>query len=57
LPEKRQVQRKQYTNGNSYIKNSVRITSDLVVNFTQQDKVREGFFDKLRNVWDYLFGN
>jgi hypothetical protein len=40
------------TNGNKYIKGRVRITSDLVVIFTREDRVKKDVLDRLKNAWD-----
>jgi hypothetical protein len=43
--------------GNAYIKPGVRITSNLAITFTQQDKEKKSFMEKLGNVWNYLFSD
>ena len=40
------------TNGNKYQKFNIRVTSDLVVNFTREDREQKGILDRLRNAWD-----
>jgi len=39
-------------NSNEYIKGRVRITSDLVVTFSSEDRVQKGILDRLKNAWD-----
>ncbi|GHT99425.1 hypothetical protein FACS1894142_6990 [Spirochaetia bacterium] len=42
---------------NEYIKSRVRITSDLIVTFTENDKVKKSISDRLKGAWNSLFGN
>lgn len=38
--------------GNAYAKGQISITSNLVVNFTGEDKVKKGILDRAKNAWN-----
>jgi len=38
--------------GNAYAKGQISITSNLVVNFTGENKVKKGILDRAKNAWN-----